>query len=284
MPAVSCPESLLLIAGAGRYPLLAARGARRCGVRNLSVIGFRGQTSRKLNCLADQARRLPLGNLQRLLDEARRTGITSVMLAGQITPACLFHARFDALARQELKRMRIKSAHTLFGRLAALLQAQSLTVLPATLFMAAHLTPAGQLGRHKPDETGRADLARGMQAALTLGQLDIGQTIVVKAGMVLAAEAFEGTDRAIRRGTRLGGKGAVVVKAARENHDMRFDVPVVGIRTLRLLSRCRVSALGLEAGRTLMLERERLVREADRRGIALIGLQTDAPPAPVLPA
>ena len=118
---------------------------------------------------------------------------------------------------------------------------------------------------------------------MTIGTVDIGQTVVVKDGMVLAVEAFEGTNAAIRRGAKLGGRGAVVVKIARDGHDMRFDIPVVGAKTLRVLRRSSISALAFQAGRTILLDREEVLREANRLGIAIVALHTDLPPAPTRP-
>ena len=116
-----------------------------------------------------------------------------------------------------------------------------------------------------------------------MGRHDVGQTVLVKDGMVLAVEAFEGTNAAIRRGGRLGGKGAVLVKGAREGHDMRFDIPVVGLKTLKMMRRAGVTALAFQAGRLILLDREKVLSFADRYGIAIVGIATDLPSAPLRP-
>ena len=122
-----------------------------------------------------------------------------------------------------------------------------------------------------------------VEVAHDVGVHDVGQTVVVKSGMVLAVEAFEGTNAAIRRGGKLGGKGAVVFKAAREGHDMRFDIPVVGLKTLKVMRRAGATALGFQAGRLILLDREAVVEFADRHGIAIIGVDSGLPPAPLRP-
>lgn len=281
-PSKSSPETLLLIAGAGVYPLLMARGAREHGVGRVVAIGFRGQTSRRLKVEVDKIHWVRPGRLQDLLDKVAELEIRKISMAGQICPGWLFASFLDALARQELERLPVKNAHTIFSRLAAMLEQTGVEVLPATWYMGRHLTPEGVLTRVQPDRHAMADLEYGLQAALLLGRLDIGQTVTVKSGMVLSVEAFDGTNRTIKRGVRMGGAGTVVVKAAREGHDMRFDVPAAGCKTLSLLRHKRIKTLGLQAGRTLMLDREVMLRQAERAGIALVGLPSSLPPAPVL--
>ncbi len=276
-------DELLIVAGAGCYPRLLARGARAAGVRRLAMMTLRGQTERGVAAEADVTARFGAGEIDRALRWALSLGIGQVMLAGQVRPTALFTTRFDSTARKLLRGMAVKNAHTIFGALAALLERHGFRVLPASTFMDGHLPAAGLLSARAPDAREEADIAHGHRAAMTLGTLDIGQTVVVKEGMVLAVEAFEGTDAAIRRGARLGGRGAVVVKVAREDHDMRFDIPVIGARTLPVLLRAGVSALAFQARRTILLDRERVIAVADRAGMAVVSLPTDLPPAPTRP-
>ena len=276
-------QALLIIAGSGQYPLLVAAGARAAGVRRIVVLALRGQASRRLDALADEVCRLGVGEVRRALGWIESLGIGQVMLAGQIRPSALFTTRFDALALDTMRRLRVKSAHTIFGAVAAQLEARDLRVLPASTYMERYLPAAGVLTTRAPDAREAADIAHGHRAALTIGAVDIGQTVVVKDGMILAAEAFEGTNAAIRRGARLGGPGAVVVKVARDGHDMRFDIPVVGAVTLQVLRRARAGALAFQAGRTILLDREAVVDGANRRGIAVVALDSGLPPAPTRP-
>ena len=132
-------------------------------------------------------------------------------------------------------------------------------------------------------ESEASDVRCGIAVAHDVGVHDVGQTVVVKSGMVLAVEAFEGTNAAIRRGGKLGGKGSVVFKAAREGHDMRFDIPVVGLKTLKTMRRAGATALGFQAGRLILLDREAVVEFAARHGIAIVGVESGLPPAPLRP-
>ncbi len=274
---------LLLLAGSGSYPLLLAEGARAAGVRRIAAAALRGQTSRRLRALVDELRWFGVGELQSMLDWAASLHVPTAVMVGQITPTALFRTRFDPLSRSLLHALRVKSAHTIFGALTGLLAERGLRPIPASCYMERHLPAAGQLSTRGPDARELADIEYGHRVALAIGSHDIGQTIVVKDGMILAVEAFEGTNRAIRRGGRLGGPGAVVVKVARAGHDMRFDIPVIGARTIPVLRRARVRALAIQAGRTILLEREQVVAAANRLGIALVALDSGLPLAPTRP-
>lgn len=275
------PESLLIVAGGGCYPRLLAEGARRAGVRRIAVLGFRGSTDWRLREAVDHFERIPFGSLTLFLRRARETGCDTAVMGGQINPLSLFRARFDEAAREELRRMPVRNAHTIFGRFSELLTEAGMAVLPASLFMQGHIPSAGLLTQRAPDDRERGDLRFGFATALAVCNLDIGQTLVVKDGVILAVEAFEGTNAAIRRGAKLGGSGSVVVKVAKDGHDMRFDIPVIGMRTLTLLRRHGIRTLGIQAGRVLLLEQPRLIDEANRRGIAIEAVESGLPPAPV---
>ena len=272
-------DSLLIIAGRGSYPLECARSARAEGVRRICAIAFRGESNRRIGSWVDEVRWLPLGALQRLLDTARDLNATDVVLAGQIAPRNLFHLRLDPRARDIMRSMHERHAHSIFGAFVAELEGAGLRVRPAHRFMRSAMPAPGRLCRRAPDEREQRDIEYGRRMAKAVGALDIGQTVVVKEGVVLAVEAFEGTDAAIRRGGRLGGRGAVVIKASKPGHDVRFDVPVIGPRTLRGLRRAGVSALAVEAGRTVILEQERCTADADRMGLAWIAYPGPEPEA-----
>ncbi len=275
-------DDLLIIAGKGRYPRLLLDGARKAGVGRIGVLAFRGQTSRSL-CAADFSARFGVGEVGRMKDWILSTGVKNVVLAGQISPAALFTTRFDPVARGILAKLGAKCAHSIFGAVLEYLSGFGLRVLPASSYMDDCIPQAGVLTRRAPDAREEADIARGHAAAMAVGVVDVGQTVVVKDGMVLAVEAFEGTNAAIKRGCRLGGRGAVVVKVARDGHDMRFDIPVVGKETMRRLVRSKASALAFQAGRAILLDREEVIREADRHGIAVVALDSGLPPAPLRP-
>lgn len=268
------PEHLLLIAGRGAYPRLLAESARSAGVRRLSVIAFVGETDRAVVRLADDARRIRVGDLAGFFAAVRTVGAADVVMAGQISPVSLFLARPDRAMIEFLRALPRKNARTIFGALVDRLAADGLRVWPASRFMESAMPEPGCLGRREPDAREAADIALGLAAAKATSAMEIGQTVVTKDGVILAVEAFEGTDEAIRRGGRLGGAGSVVVKTARTGHDMRYDIPVVGRRTMRMLRLARASALAVEARRTILLERDRLIEEANRMNLAMVAVDT----------
>ena len=201
----------------------------------------------------------------------------------QITPLALFRTRFDDLARAWLGSLPIKNAHTIYGKIASELELRGLRVLPASCYMDDAVPGAGVLTRRAPDEREARDIAFGHRVACDICGLDIGQTLLVKDGMILAVEAFEGTNQAIRRGGKLGGQGAVVIKVAKKGHDMRFDIPVIGEGTIAALRKAGVSALAYQAGRLVLLERDKVIAAADRLNIAVVGIDSGLPAAPLRP-
>ena len=276
-------NDLIILAGKGQYPRLLAEGARAAGVKRLAVLAIRGQTERALARSADLTATFGIGETGKMRDWVLSTGIHQIVMAGQITPAALFTTRFDSYARSLMKNIRAKTAHSIYGTVTSVLEGMGLHVLPASTYMDAYLPSPGVLTERAPDERERIDIELGHKAAMTIGTVDVGQTVVVKDGMVLAVEAFEGTNAAIRRGGKLGGKGAVVVKVARAGHDMRFDIPVIGAQTMRVLRRARVSAVAIQAKRTIFLDREEVLAEANRHGMSIVALETSLPPAPTRP-
>lgn len=268
-PFPAVPDSVILIAGKGAYPLELAESARRQGVKRLFAVAFKGETDRRIEALADKTVWLRLGRLDDLLDALRPTGIPCAVMAGQITPGSLFSARFDARTLSLLRRLPVKNAETLFGTVGDELRAIGIKVLPAWMFMQSAFPVPGVLTRRPPTESEARDIALGMRVAKITSGLDVGQTVSVKDGVVLAVEAFEGTDAAIRRGGELGGPGSVIVKVAKLGHDVRFDIPVIGMRTLECMRKAKATVLAVEAGRTILLERDKLIRAADEWTISI---------------
>ncbi len=265
-------KALLIIAGRGVYPRLLAECARAEGVARIEAIAFKGETDRRIAAAVDAVHWLNLGRLGALLDACRDSGIRNVVLAGQITPTHLFHLRLDAPMRDLLRTLPERNAHTIFGAICAQLRTRGMALMEAHAFMQSAMPAAGHLAGPPPGEQALADIDLGLRVAKATSGLDIGQTVVVKAGTILAVEAFEGTDETIIRAGRLGGPGSVVVKVAKQDHDMRFDIPVVGTRTLRKMAKARAHVLALEAQRTILLERDAVIAEADRRGISLLAV------------
>ena len=275
--AIPMPDVLGVIAGRGSYPWQLARSAHAQGVRRVVAFAFKGETERVISKYADDVVWLHLGSLQALLDAVQAHGVSKVVMAGQITPTRLFTLRLDAKALAILRTLKTKNAHTIFGAIGDELRAIGAELLPAYRFMETEMPDVGVLGRRAPDAREQADVRLGAKVAKVTSGLEIGQTVAVKDGTVLAVEGFEGTDETILRAGRLGGAGGVVIKVAKLGHDMRFDIPIVGLRTFKMLRKAKISCLAVEAKRTILLEREKLVAEADRLGIAFVAFDAAVP-------
>ena len=274
---------LLVVAGAGSYPRLVIEGAKRAGVSRVDVMSVHGSTDSATVRAADGEHRVALGTLDEAVRWAGAQGYDGLVMAGQINPLSLFRCRFSDEVRAWLRELPAKNAHTIFRKLIEKFEQYGSKVLPASLFMDGHVPGVGPVASRGFSDAEAEDIRCGIEVAHDVGVHDVGQTVVGKSGMVLAVEAFEGTNAAIRRGGKLGGKGAVVFKAAREGHDMRFDIPVVGLKTLKTMRRAGATALGFQAGRLILLDREAVVEFADRHGIALVGVDSGLPPAPLRP-
>jgi hypothetical protein len=273
------PDSspLALIAGAGRLPLLFARSARKRG-RAVHVIALHALSDARVAAEADSCEWLHLGELARMLESLARAGAREIVLAGKVPKAFLWRQREalkpDAKAVAFLASMKDRRDDSLLGAIAGLLAAEGYR-LASQLEVAAELVaPAGQIAGRAPSDAECGDIAFGFPVARALGGLDVGQSVVVQSRAVLALEAIEGTDAAIARGLSFAERGrpACVVKVAKPNQDPRFDVPVIGPDTVRALAAGGGSALAVEAGRTLVVDRDELAREAERAGIAVVGV------------
>jgi len=202
-----------------------------------------------------------------------------MVLAGGVSPLALFRTRFDALSRQLLRELPVKNAHTIFSRLVDQFEVNGTRVLPGSVFMHAALPASGVLTQRAPNAEEQSDIHLGHCVAMQMCNLDIGQTLVIHRGMITAVEAFEGTNAAIRRSGKLV-RGGVVVKVAKDGHDMRFDIPVIGRETIPVLRRAGVTALAVQAHRVILLERDEVVALANRANIAITVLDSGLPPAP----
>jgi DUF1009 family protein len=256
--AMHAPESLGILAGNRTLPLEFARLARAAGIKKLVAVAFDGETDPALASLVDEIIWLKVGQLSKLIAAFTERGVKQCVMVGQIAPKNLFDLRPDLRAMGVLFRLKEKNAHTIFGAIADELEKDGVELVDATPWLTP-LMPAGgfQLGPELSDEQ-RADVAFGLRIAREISRLEIGQLVVVKKGTVLAVEGFEGTDKCLARGGGLAGKdgGAVAVKVAKLNHDMRFDIPCIGPQTLETCAASGVAVLALESGRTLLLEQE----------------------------
>jgi len=270
------PQALGIMAGKGVYPRLLADSARRQGVKRLFAVAFRKETDPVIERYADQVVWLPLGQLEAMLQAFKESGVKHAVMAGQITPTNLFRVRMDRRMLSLLARLRERNAETIFGAIADEMKNIGVELMPASLFMEHTMPEAGVLSARGPTDQEEADIELGLKVAKMASGLDIGQTVVIKGGTILAVEAFEGTDEAIARAGRLGGPGAVVVKVAKRGHDMRFDIPVVGEHTMKSLRKIRAAVLAVEARRTILLDREKVIQQADRQGLCLVAVKVES--------
>lgn len=249
-----------------------ARAARAAGVGRLVAVAFTGETDPALAGLVEEIEWMRVGQLGKMLGFLEKSGARRAVMAGQIAPKNLFDLRPDFKALFLLARLPRRNAESIFGAIADEMKAIGVELVPATTYLEEHLAPAGLIAGPRPKARVEEDLRYGFQIAKESSRLDIGQTVVVKNGTVLAVEAFEGTNEAIKRGGALGRGDAVMVKVSKPNQDFRFDVPVIGPLTLEAARAAGLRAIGVEAGKTLLLERERLAALAANARITIVGL------------
>lgn len=264
-------DSLGMIAGNRSLPLEFARLARAAGVKKLVAVAVENETELALTGLVDEIIWLRVGQLTKMLNAFTERGIRQCVMVGQIAPKNLFDVRPDLRAMTLLFKLKERNAHTIFGAIAEELKKEGVELIDATPWLAP-LMPGKNfhLGPKLTAEQ-KEDVAFGFRIAKEVSRLEIGQTVVVKKGTILAVEGFEGTDKCLVRGGELAGRdgGAVAVKVAREKHDMRFDIPCLGSKTLEVCAAAGISALAVEAGKALLLEREACERLANKDKISL---------------
>jgi UDP-2,3-diacylglucosamine hydrolase len=260
-----------IIAGSGLYPLLLVRAARRHGVPAICIAAFENETRTELAADADSIEWMKVGQLGRLLRYFERSGVKKAIMAGQIAPRNLFEFRPDLKALMLLANLKRRNAETLFGAVADELEKVGVELLPATTYLEDCLAQEGLIAGPRPSRRIVDDIAFGFEIAKEVSRLDIGQTVVVRNGTVLAVEGFEGTDEAIQRGAKLGKGRAVVVKVSKPKQDLRFDVPVIGCQTLEAASGAGVKAIAVEAGKTLLLDADTLKAMAEEKKMTIYG-------------
>jgi len=264
-------ETLGLIAGNRSLPLLFAQEARRLGVQRLVAVAFEGETDPALASLVDEIVWLKVGRLEKLISTFTDRGVRQCVMAGQIAPKNLYDVRPDLRAVGMLLRLKEKNAHTIFGAIAEELKKDGVELVEATPWLASLMPGAGFHLGPKLSAAQSEDVTFAFRIAKEVSRLEIGQTVVVKDGAVLAVEGFEGTDKCLARGGELAGKDgrAVAIKVAKANHDMRFDIPCLGPQTLETCAAARIAVLALEAGKSLLLEQETCARLANGHKISL---------------
>ena len=265
-----------LIAGNGRFPFLVADAARRAG-RRVVAVAVKEEASPDLAGSVDEMHWVGLGQLGHCIDVLKAGGVSEAVMAGQVQHRRIFSGIVpDLKLAGVLVRLAVKNTDSLIGGVADALSREGITLLPSTALLEDQMATAGAMSRRKPEGGERKDIAYGVKVARALSALDLGQTVVIKDRAAVALEAMEGTDEVIRRAGRLAGAGTTVVKLAKPRQDMRFDVPVVGTRTLEAMREAGARTLAVEAGRTLLLDRAAVLAAADAAGIALWGIGPEA--------
>ena len=266
-------DRIALIAGAGRFPIHVAQEAARQGL-GIVALGIRGWADPGLAGRVEAYEEIAVGDVGGLIERLKRHGIRQAIMAGKVTKDVLLDPRtaFDAEARQLLQQVGDFSVGSVLGAIAQRLAREGITLLDSSTFLQANLCPAAVLTSRAPTAEEQEAIRIGVQAARALATLDIGQTVIVKGRVVVAVEALEGTDAAIRRAHALAGEGLVVAKTASPHHDRRFDLPVIGAETVATLTACGVSCVAVEAGTTLLLDRDELLSSLNAARIALVGV------------
>jgi len=271
-PANAVPR-YAIIAGNGSFPFLVLAAARDQGIDPL-VVAIKEEAAPELSQKAREVHWLSLGEVAKLLELLSAERVKRVVLAGQVKHVQLFSSiKADGLVRRALGSLQRRNTDALIGAFVGMLEGRGIEVVDSTLFLKPLLPEAGTLTRRAPDAGEQADIAYGREIAKKIAGLDIGQTIVVADRACVAVEAMEGTDVTIERAATLSnGRRLIVVKVSKPYQDMRFDVPVVGPKTIQVMRRANATALAVDAGKTLLFERQRLIEGADEAGITIVGV------------
>jgi len=266
-----------LIAGNGRFPIIFADNVKQLGYW-VSAIAHVGETLPELESHVDKIHWLKVGQFTKVLRAFQQDGIHQAVMLGGVQKTHVFTTlRPDLRALSILSRLKHWKDDAILRAIAGELEQEGITIRESTFGLQGILAEAGVLSHRTPSPKEEQDMLYGWKILETLGPLDIGQCVVMKDRVVVAVEAVEGTDEAILRGGKLAGKGAVVVKRTKPHQDLRFDLPAVGPRTIEHMAKVQATVLGVEAGRTVLLDREEFLEKARRHQIAVVGIPSDSP-------
>tara|TARA_S200000501_G_scaffold353816_1_gene373931 strand:+ start:274 stop:1089 length:816 start_codon:yes stop_codon:yes gene_type:complete len=266
-------EAIGMIAGKGIYPRVFARGARLGGVNRLVAAAFNEETDPLIEEITDEVSWMRVGQLSKMIKFFKANKITQAVMVGQISPKNLFDLRPDMRTLMLLGRLKERNAESIFNAIGEELFKDGIELMPATTFLDDLLPSAGHVCGPKPAKRLSEDAAFGFKIAKEMSRLDIGQTVIIKKGTVLAVEAFEGTNEAIKRGGGLGRGEAVVVKVSKPGQDLRFDVPCIGPDTIEIAAASSVSAIVVEANKTLLLGKDQIEESAEKNKVTVIAYE-----------
>ena len=265
-----------IIAGMGELPVIIAKDARERGYKVITV-ALETLASPEMDSVSDEIRWVNPGKFGELIDILKKHQIKEAIMAGKVPKSLLFKSKItpDLRAVKLLFSIKDKSDDAILNAITKELAGEGIEIIDTTKFSHHLLTPVGCLTRKKPDEEQWKDIEFGWKIAREIGKLDIGQTVVIKGKAVMAIEAIEGTDEAILRGGKWAGDGAVVVKVSKPQQDMRMDVPAVGPDTLKSMENVNAKVLALEAHRSMIVDRETVIRVAESAGIVIVGISSE---------
>ncbi len=262
-----------IIAGKGTLPVSIAHEAKRQGYE-VVIIGL-DPIADSLNGSFDKVYRINVGKFGKLIDTLKKEGITQVIMAGKVSKTLLYKSKLipDMRAIKVLMKLPDRKDDTILQAITDELESEGIRLLETATFSKELFITEGTLTKRKPSKDEKSDIHFGVNIAKEIGRLDIGQTVVVKDRAVMAVEAIEGTDEAIKRGGQLAGKGAVVVKVAKPQQDMRYDVPVIGMETLKTMKEVKATVLAAEADRTIIVDKEAVIKFANKNRISIVGVK-----------
>lgn len=276
MPIPIADGRIGIIAGNGRFPVIFADNARKMGL-HVSAVAHEGETDPELERHVDRIHWVKIGQLNKLINAFKDDGVRNVVMLGGIKKTHIYsNARPDFRVLALATKLALWKDDDILRALAAELERDGITICESTFGLEGILVTEGPLTARRPTKKEWIDIRYGWDVAKETGRLDIGQCVVIKDRVVVAVEAVEGTDEAIKRGGALAKDGAVVVKRSKPQQDLRFDLPAVGPRTIEVMQSVKASVLAVEAGRSVMLDREQLISQADAAGIAVVGLVSDS--------
>jgi DUF1009 family protein len=262
-----------LIAGSGHFPGIFSKAARKKGLKVYAVAHV-GETDPGLETLVEAIRWVKIGQVRKLITFLKQNDVRDTVMVGGITKTKMFSGvRPDLTALKIVATMDHTQDDRLLRAFAGELEKEGIKVRASTFLLPELLAPEGCWTRRKPSKSEKADVQFGWRIVKEIGGLDIGQSVVVRDGSVMAVEAIDGTDATIRRGGKLGKEKTVVVKASKPNQDMRFDVPAVGVKTIKTMISVGASVLAVEAGKTVVFDKEEMVALANQKGISIIGME-----------
>lgn len=260
-----------LIAGNGVFPFLVLEGARRAGI-GLSVVAIREETDPRIEQEAENVIWVGIGQLGKMISFFKKHGVTKAVMAGQVKHVQIFsNAMPDLRMIKMLWNLPRRNTDALIGGVANEMAKEGIELIDSTYFVPHLLASEGVLTRRKPTDVEQGNISYGLHIADELGRLDLGQTVVVRAKACVAVEAMEGTDATVRRAGELARGSLTVVKVAKPNQDMRFDVPVVGVPTIQTMIDAGATCLSITAGKTLMFDRAEMIKLADANKICIVG-------------